>query len=128
MTGKAVLILAGEPQRSRAVSWVHKAPPGTRVEFRAPRRTGDQNAKLWAMLTDIARQKEHGGRKYTTDQWKCLFMHALGKEMQFIPSLDGSTFLPYGSSSSDLSKAEMCDLLAFIEAWGAQNGVVFGDD
>jgi hypothetical protein len=128
MTSRAVLILAGEPQRTRAVSWVHKAPAGTRVEFRAPKRTTDQNAKLWAMLTDIAQQKEHCGRKYTTDQWKCLFLHALGKEMQFIPSLDGSTFLPYGNSSSALSKSEMAELIEFITAWGAQNGVVFGDD
>jgi len=43
MTSRAVLILAGEPQRTRAVSWVHKAPSGTRVEFRAPRRTGGKN-------------------------------------------------------------------------------------
>jgi hypothetical protein len=128
MTGRAVLILAGEPQRTRAASWVHKAPPGTRVEFRAPRRTTDQNSKLWAMLSDIARQKEHCGRKYTTDQWKCLFLHALGKEMQFIPSLDGSTFLPYGNSSSALSKSEMAELIEFITAWGAQNNVVFGND
>jgi hypothetical protein len=128
MTSRAVLILAGEPQRTRAVSWVHKAPPGTRVEFRAPRRTTAQSSKLWACLTDIARQKEHCGRKYKADQWKCLFMHALGKEMQFIPSLDNSTFLPYVFSSSALSKSEMAELIEFITAWGAQNGVVFGDD
>jgi len=48
--------------------------------------------------------------------------------MQFIPALDGSTFLPYGNSSSDLSKSEMMELIEFIAAWGAQNGVVFGDD
>lgn len=79
---------------------------------------------MWAMLTDIAAQKEHSGRKYTPDQWKILFLHAIGREVQFIPSLDNKTFLPWGQSSSDLSKKEMGDLIDFIDAWCAQNGVI----
>jgi hypothetical protein len=79
------------------------------------------------MLTDVATQKEHVGRKYAPDQWKVLFMHACGREVQFIPSLDNATFIPWGQSSSDLSKAEMTELIEFIHAWGAEHGVVFHD-
>jgi len=79
------------------------------------------------MLTDIATKKDHCGRKYTPDQWKILFMHACGREVQFIPSLDNSTFLPWGQSSSKLSKEEMSDLIEFILSWGAENGVVFSE-
>lgn len=82
---------------------------------------------MWAMLTDIASQKEHAGRKYTPDQWKVLFMHACGREVQFIPALDNSTFIPWGQSSSDLSKEEMTNLIEFMFAWGAENSVTFHD-
>jgi hypothetical protein len=79
------------------------------------------------MLTDVATQKEHAGRKYDPSQWKVLFMHACGREVQFIPSLDNATFIPWGQSSSDLSKVEMTELIEFIFAWGSEHGVVFHD-
>ena len=105
-----------------------KAPTGSRVEFKAPKRTLPQNDRFWAMLTDISTQKTHTGRKFTPDQWKVLFMHACGREVQFLPSLDGSTFIPWGQSSSDLSKDEMTDLIEFIISWCAENGVILYDD
>jgi hypothetical protein len=79
------------------------------------------------MLTDVARQKDHSGRRYTPDEWKVLFMHACGREVQFMPSLDGKTFIPWGYRSSDLGKEEMSELIDFIGAWGAEHGVVFHD-
>lgn len=122
---RALLVLSSPDMRQRATRWVSKLPEGTRVEFKAPKRTLDQNSRLWAMLSEIATQKLHAGRKYTPDQWKVLFMHACGREVQFIPSLDNSTFIPWGQSSSDLSKEEMTALIEFIFAWGAENGVTF---
>lgn len=122
---RALLVLESPSDRRRATRWVQTAQPGTRLEFKGAKRTLDQNSRMWAMLTDVATQKEHCGRRYTPDQWKVLFMHACGREVQFIPSLDGATFLPWGQSSSDLSKQEMSELIDFIHAWGAQNGVVF---
>lgn len=124
---RALLVLNNELDRRRATSWVQKAPVGTRVEFKASKRTIPQNDRMYAMLSDIATQKEHNGRKYTPDQWKVIFMAACGREVQFIPGLDGKTFLPWGQSSSDLSKQEMTDLIEFMLAWGADNCVVFHD-
>lgn len=124
---RAVIVVNGSADRNRAAAWSMKAPAGTRIEFKAAKRSLEQNARMWAMLTDIATQKEHAGRRYTPDQWKVIFMHACGREVQFIPSLDGATFIPWGQSSSDLSKQEMTDLIEFMFAWGAENGVVFHD-
>lgn len=124
---RATLVLISPEIRQRAAHWAAKLPEGTRVDFKAPRRSLPQNARMWAMLTDIATQKQHAGRKYTPDQWKILFMHACGREVQFIPSLDNSTFIPWGQSSSDLSKQEMTDLIECISAWGAEHGVKFQD-
>jgi hypothetical protein len=123
--GRALLTLRTNEDRARAARWVAKAPPGTRLTFQATKRTLDQNSRFWAMLTDVATQKEHHGRRYTADQWKVIFMHACGREVQFLPSLDGSTFIPWGQSSSDLSKGEMSELMEFIAAWGAEHGVQF---
>lgn len=125
--GRALIVVNGNTERARAAHWCQKAPAGTRIEFKAAKRTLAQNDRMWAMLTDVAQQAEHNGRRYTADQWKVLFMHACGREVQFLPSLDGSTFIPWGQSSSDLSKQEMADLIEFMFAWGADHGVVFQD-
>lgn len=124
---RALLILHRDADRAKACEWIRKAPAGSRVEFKGPRRTIPQNDRMWAMLTDIARQKEHMGRRYSTHQWKVLFLHACGQEVQFLPSLDGKTFIPWGQSSSDLGKDEMTELIEFMFAWGAENGVHFNE-
>ena len=94
-----------------------------RIEFKNGKRTLEQNALLWAMLTDVAAQAEHNGRKYSPDAWKLLFLHAIGREIQFIPALDNKTFIPWGQSSSDLSREEMTALIDFIQCWAAEHGV-----
>lgn len=124
---RALITIHGKADRERATKWVTQAPAGTRLEFKQIKRSLPQNDRFWAMLTDVATQKLHCGRKYTPDQWKVLFMHACGREVQFIPALDNSTFIPWGQSSSDLSKQEMTDLIEFIFVWGVNNGVVFHD-
>lgn len=124
---RALITINWGADRERAYKWLSQAPVGTRVEFKAPKRTLPQNDLMWAALTDVATQKTHAGRKYTPSQWKILFMHACGREVQFIPSLDNSTFIPWGQSSSDLSKDEMTALIECIFAWGAENGVIFHD-
>jgi hypothetical protein len=126
--GRALIVIKDSARRARARAWVDHAPFGTRIEFKASKRTLPQNDLMWALLTDVAQQKEHGGRKYPPEDWKAIFLHALGQEMRFIPSLDGKTFLPLGNRSSDLSKPEMTDLIELILAWGTENGVTFHDD
>jgi hypothetical protein len=125
---RAVLILINDTIRAKAVRWAQVMPPGTRVEFKAPQRTLPQNARLWAMLTDIATQKTHFGMRYVADDWKVIFLHALGREARFVPALDGDGFIPIGQSSSDLSIVEMSDMIECMFAWGARNGVVFNDE
>jgi hypothetical protein len=92
------------------------------------RRSLEQNNKMWAMLTEVSTQLEHCGRHYSPDQWKAIFMHAWGQQVEFLPSLDGCTFVPYGHSSSKLSKRDMAELIELITAEGTQRGVVFKDD
>lgn len=124
---RALLILNSQADRQKAIHWIQQAKPHTRVEFKAHKRSTDQNSKMWAMLTEVAEQATHMGQRYTPDQWKILFMYACGREVQFLPGLDGKTFLPWGQSTSNLSKEEMTDLIEFIFAWGAENDITFRD-
>jgi len=124
---RALITVHSQADRQRAAAWAARSPTGTRIEFKASKRTLPQNDKMWSMLTDIARQATHAGRRFTVDQWKVLFMHACGSEVQFLPALDGQTFVPWGSRSSDLSKDEMSELIEFMFAWGAENGIVWSD-
>jgi hypothetical protein len=97
------------------------------VAERETGRTAEQNAKMWAMLSEISEQIEHAGHKYDPDRWKALFMHACGHEVQFLPLLDGKGFMPYFHSSRKLSKKEFAALLDFITEWAAAHDVHFAD-
>jgi hypothetical protein len=106
---------------------VSRLPDGTRVEFKETKRSIPQNDRLWAMLTDIAAQVKWHGLRLAADDWKLLFLDALKREVRMVPNLDGNGFVSLGRSSSDLSKAEMTDLIDLIHAFGANHGVVFHD-
>ena len=121
-------ILSDDLAIQRAINWIRQAPHGMRLEFKLPKRTLPQNDRMWAMLTDIAAVMRKRGTDYTTDEWKVIFMHACGREIRLLPSLDGKGFIPYGQSSSDLSKQEMTDLIEFMFAWGTENSITFHDD
>ncbi|WP_295879183.1 recombination protein NinB [uncultured Bartonella sp.] len=120
---RALLILSNQAVRQRAIHWIKNVPDGTRVEFKEPKRTVPQNDRMWAMLTEISNKALLGGNKYTADEWKCIFLDALGQEMTFLPKLYGQGFLPIGQRSSELDVGEMSQLMELMEAWCAQNGV-----
>lgn len=122
-----VITLVNNRLRERALDYVRRAPDGSRVEFKGPKRSSDQNAKLWAMLSEVAAQVKWHGLTLTADDWKLIFMDGLKRENRLVPNIDGNGFVNLGRSSSDLSKAEFSDLIELIYAFGARNGVEFSD-
>jgi hypothetical protein len=122
---RATIILKDTYTRQTATDWVSKAESGTVVEFRRAKRTIDQNSRMWAMLTDVARQLKWHGERYTPDEWKLLFLDALGKENRVAPGINGG--IVSLTSSSKLTKDEMSDLMEVIAAFGANHGVKFND-
>lgn len=113
------VILAQDRHRQRAVQLVMSAPQYARVEFKPPKRTLDQNAKMHAMLGDIAKQHLWHGLHLPKDDWKLVFLDALHREMRLVPNLDGTGFVSLNKSSSDLSVGEMSDMVELMYAWGA---------
>ncbi len=125
---RATILVRSDSDRLRAAAWAQKAPYGTRIEFKESKRSTLQNARFWAMLTDVARQLTWHGVKLSPDDWKLVFLDALKREVRMVPNVDGNGLVNLGRSSSDLSKAEMGDLMTIIEMFGAQHGVKFQDD
>lgn len=122
-----LVTLHSSRDRARAAKYLAAAPFGTRVEFKAAKRTLSQNDRFWAMLTDVSEQLSWHGKKLRADDWKLVFLDALKRELRIVPNIDGTGFVNLGRSSSDLTKSEMGDLMEIISAFGAQNGVQFHD-
>jgi hypothetical protein len=93
------------------------------VEIKPETRTLAQNARLWAMLTDVSKQVNWYGRKLSEEEWKHVFTASLAKQ-DVVPGIDGG-FVVLGKSTSKMTKPEMSELQQLIEAFGAQQGVRF---
>lgn len=101
---------------------------GWRVEFKEAKRTDAQNDRFWELLGRVSKRMTINGKRYAPDQWKCICMKEMGKEVAFLPTLNGESFFPTGFRSSDLTVREMADLQTFIEAHCAEQGVdIWGD-
>lgn len=124
---RAQIIIHDSRDRLRAVTLLEKVPAGTRVEFKAAKRTIPQNDLMWSMLTDISAKLPWHGVKLTAEDWKLLFLDALGRELRIAPNLDGTGFVNLGRKSSALSKDEMSELIELIRAFGANHGIEFID-
>ncbi len=126
MANGQTVILRSDTQRAFAKRMIDLAPADAVVNVQPAKRTGDQNARMWAMLSDIARSKPQG-RVHTADTWKSLAMHACGHAVQFEMGLDGQPF-PTGFRTSRLTKAQMGDLITWLDVWGSENGVRWSDN
>lgn len=124
---RAMIILRSNADRERAGRWAAQAPYGTRIEFKATKRSLPQNAKFWALLSDIASQLVWHGQKLTTEDWKLIFLDALTREVRAVPNIDGTGVVAL-RRSSDLSKEEMSEAIELILAFGAKHEVIFHDE
>lgn len=112
--------------RDTAHRIIAAAPMGSVMKVSPPKRTLDQNALLWALLTDVSVAKPEG-RALTPEVWKALFCQALGHDQRFEMALDGKGFVPLGYRTSSMTKAQMSDLIETIYDYGARHGVAFKD-
>lgn len=97
------------------------------LTLKAEKRSAPQNAKLHATIDEIARQCEWAGRKWDAEVWKRLlvaaWMRASGEHVLVVPALDGAGVDVVFERTSRLTRAQCSDLLEYVSAWAAQNGV-----
>ncbi len=103
-----------------------------RVEIKEllPKRSIEQNARLWALLTDVSLQVEWpvDGKlqRLSPEDWKEIFTAGLTKHQRVAQGVEGG-FVMLGTRTSRMTVAEMCDLQTLIEAFGAERGVRWSD-
>ena len=85
------------------------------------KRSQEQNALMWSVLTDLSKQVLWHGEKLTKDEYKDLLTAGL-KKQRAIPGIDGG-FVVLGSSTSKMTKQEMTDLITLAHAFGDEREV-----
>ena len=113
-------ILAHAEARRRAIEFVRGAPDGYVVTVKAPTRSLEQNARLWAMLSEVSRQVDWYGKRLSPEDWKDVFSASL-KQLSVVPNLDGTGFVALGMRTSHMSKSEFSDLMELIAAFGSSS-------
>ncbi|MCW9731935.1 recombination protein NinB [Avibacterium sp. 20-15] len=100
------------------------------VEIKPLTRTLAQNAKLHAMLTDIAKQCTFNGKKQTLGTWKMLFVSghniATGEQAEMAIGFEGEV-VNLRESTAEMGVKRSASLIEYIQAWGVSNGVRFSD-
>ena len=117
-------------RRDEAHAWVEKAlrlfEPGKPylLEIKEPKRSDEQNAALHGLIGQIMKQRPvQNGVRMDMALWKASFMQALGEEVRFVPTLGGDGVFPIGLSTSALSKSRFSELIEFVLAWCALEGL-----
>ena len=99
------------------------------LEVRREKRSTKQNVMLHAMIGHIAKTQEWAGKKRDIETWKRLLVaawcRATGEPVEFLPALDGAGVDIVFKRTSSLDKAECADLISFVDAWAAQQGIEF---
>jgi hypothetical protein len=113
-----------QDDRKLVAHWAANVSPGTTVEFRAPRRSTDQNALMWSLLTQLSKQLDWCGKKRSAEDWKDLLTAAL-RHIECVPGINPDTIVPLGMRTSQMTSAEVSELLESIIAFGAERGVKF---
>lgn len=95
------------------------------------RRSDDQNAKMWAMLSDVAKyvpREVDGSLQFLTkDDWKIIFTAGIKKTQRVTRGIEGG-FVMLGDSTRNMSKQQLAELIDFIQWFGDENGVKWSYD
>lgn len=138
MTAKTVY-LRGDLQRKTAHQYIDEAPVDYVVRIEEPKKRRIQEEKYHAMIDDIAKQVQHIGRFWDSDDMKRLLIDEFAEEMRIAgtplhhdgrvtPSLDGRRIVQLGIQSRDFHVKEAAQFIEYLYSFGAQRGVVWSDE
>ena len=101
------------------------------IEVREPRRTSPENRLLHALLGELSDKLEWAGQKRDAETWKRLcvssWCRANGESVEILPALDGHGIDIVPVRTSRLSKRACAELIEWIYAFGAEQGVEWTD-
>lgn len=132
MNHTAILFNAAQGHSAFTQAWMHAKAmllAGHRLTLtvKPEKRNVEQNAKLHALLTEIAAQVEWAGKRWSVEDWKRLltagWLRARKESAIVVPAIDGHGFDVLYRHTSSLSKAEFSELIDYVQAWAAEHGV-----
>ena len=130
MANKKIFKLVNETVKNNLISFIRSLPADSKnplvVCIQEMTRTLEQNARMWATLTDISEQVVWHGLKLTPEEWKHVFTATL-KGQKTVPNLDGTGFIILGQSTRVMSKKELSNLLELAYAFGAEHDVKWSE-
>jgi len=93
-------------------------------------RSKDQNARMWAMLTDISKQLQWpvDGEMVWLDKedWKHIISAGLKRHQRIAKGIDGG-FVILGQSTRKMKMADFADMIELMFAFGAERGIEWSD-
>ena len=115
--------------RQNAIAEIRNAAPESVITVTSRTRSNEQNAKLHAMLSDLAASPvTWAGKRRTMDEWKVLIIsaHAVATDGQgeVIPGIENE-FVAIRESSASMSVGRCASLIEYLQAFGDQHGVVW---
>ncbi len=125
MAERFIRQLRGFRDRYVAAEAIRRAPDGYVCEVKPPTRTLEQNSLLWARLTELSARLPWDGERLTATEYKDLLTACLRKQKVVRGVEGGLVFL--GARTSQMTIAEMGELLDLIDAFAAERGIVFKD-
>jgi hypothetical protein len=117
-------VLVHPEARRRAIEAVQHAEHGHVVTIRPPTRSLEQNAAMWALLSEFSERLEWpvNGRmvKMDAEDWKHVLTAAFRQETaRLAMGLSGGVVM-LGSRTSKMTKREFSEFLEFINAVAAE--------
>ena len=130
MNNRKIFKLVSEAVKNNLINFIRLLPVDSKnplvVNIQEMTRTLEQNARMWATLTDISRQVVWHGLTLTPEEWKHVFTATL-KGQKTVPNLDSTGFIVLGQSTRAMSKRELSDLLELAYSFGAERNVKWSE-
>lgn len=95
-------------------------------------KTRDQEKKYHAMIGDIAKQAQHLGAKWESEDWKRLLIDKFARDTgkthgKVIPNLDSDGVVEVGILSRNFSRTVGAEFIEWLYAWGAEHGIEWAE-
>jgi hypothetical protein len=98
------------------------------MEIKLASKTREQEEKYHAMINDIAKQAQHMGAKWSSEDWKRLLVDQYLREVEniqgkVVPNLDGSGIVQLGFQTRNFTKEMANEFIEWLYSWAANNGI-----
>jgi len=129
--GRKTFFLVNDQVRQNAIEMVRHAAPESVVTVTPKTRSNEQNAKIHAMLSDLARSDlTWAGKRRSMEEWKALIIsgHAVATKHggEVVPGIEGE-FVAIRESSATMTVSRAASLIEYLQAFCAAHGVELRD-